>query len=315
DLLEDSRKKSEGSGECSKSENTRKKKATAKTEDGEQELKNWMATSFGTSLKKIADKLDAVDKKTKEADREREKLSKKVAELESGHNEDAGSNEKRKRVVGANSPVPERQKSRSRSRSGGIRIRQPSILVSSDDEGKNSAPQVAKIEGEPSNRSEEPVKLNDVMKMLAAIANRVNLEEAPGAEKKGDVSEATKASTVQNEETTEDKSEESDEEADKLLVNKGHGNVGRNETGIMEYMRQRLEHYMDMIGKKVKSLCTKRGIKWEQKDKGAWELAKQDTDEFTKLINGEDGVAETESCSKKDGGGTDGEDSEGVQAN
>ncbi|GBG88267.1 hypothetical protein CBR_g46833 [Chara braunii] len=178
DLLEDSKRKNEESGECSKSENTRKAKGKAKSEDGEQRLKNWMATNFGASFKKIADKLDEVDKKTKEADHERVKLMQKVAELDTGHNEDAGSNEKRKRVINANSPLPERQKSRSRSRSGGIKIRQPSILVSSDDEDKNSAPQRTKIEGEPSDRTDEPVKLDDVMKMLAIIANKVNLEDA-----------------------------------------------------------------------------------------------------------------------------------------
>ncbi|GBG65072.1 hypothetical protein CBR_g49144 [Chara braunii] len=322
DLLEESRRKNEESGESSKSENTRKTKgkAAAKSEDGEQGLKNWMAANFGASLKEIANKLDAVDKKTKAADLEREKLMKKVAELETGHNKDGGSNKKRKRVVGANSPVPERQKSRSRSRSDNIQIRQPSILVSSDEEGKSSAPQGGEIEDEPNNRTDEPVKLDDVMKMLAVIANRVNLEDAPGAGKKGDVSDATKASTVHNDGNTDDKSEESDEDADKLLVNKGYGAGGRNETGIMEYMRQRLEHYMDMNGKKVKSLYTKNGIKffkWERKDKGAWELAKQDTDEFTKLINGKDGCdADTESSSDKEGGGgTDGEGSDGVQVN
>ncbi|GBG42489.1 hypothetical protein CBR_g84059 [Chara braunii] len=53
-------------------------------------------------------------------------------------------------------------------------------------------------------------------------------------------------------------------------------------------MRQRMDHYMVMTGKKVKSLCRKRNVKWERKDKSAWELAKQDTDELTKLMNGDD---------------------------
>ncbi|GBG64077.1 hypothetical protein CBR_g40524 [Chara braunii] len=326
DILDEAKKKTEDSGECSKSVATKKAKGKAKasTDYGEQCLKNWLASNFGPSLKRIFGKLDAVDKKNKEADIERDKVIKRLADLEAGNknpNGEGGSNEKRKRIVGANSPMAKRQRSRTRSRSRGIKMRQPSILVSSDEEGKAKEPQGATIEGDPEGTkkaSESAVKLEDVMKMLVVIAGKENVDNANDGTK-GEMSGTAKSSAVHNEvATNEEESENSKDDGCKLKVNKASGvSGGKNEVGIVEYMRQRLDHYMKMNGRKLKSLCAKRNVKWERKDKGACELAKQDTDEFTKLINGDDELTgDDESDSGTEHAGSEEEDgSDGVPGN
>ncbi|GBG70238.1 hypothetical protein CBR_g6367 [Chara braunii] len=241
-----------------------------------------MAKNFGSSLRKISEKLDVVDKKTKAADMEWEKLVKKVLEIE-GRNVkvESNSNEKRKRVVGINSTSIERSRSRSRSRSGGIKIRQPRIEVSSDDE---ETKKVGKGAAKCSNPSE--VKLEDVMKIISVIASR-GQGENPVANTNAPATDRGKRSTTENK-SEGTSSAESDDERDKLKVNRGcKGKEDKTEAGIVEYMRQRLDHYMEMNGKKVKSLCVKRDIKWVRKDKCTWELAKQDTDEFSKLVHGD----------------------------
>ncbi|GBG75102.1 hypothetical protein CBR_g19615 [Chara braunii] len=280
------------------------------------------------SLYQISDKLDVVDRKAMVADMEHERMIQTMAELEANNAKgDAGSNEKCKRIVGTESPAAEGRKSRSRSRSGGVKIRQPSILVSSDDEAK-AKPQMAKIEGEQIVANQEEassVKLEDVMRMLSDIAGKVNAGSSK-TEKSIDETNTGTSSAIQNVKTVsdtpegkEEKSDDSDEEGSKLRVNGGSNSGGtRQESGIIEYMPQRLDHYMEMNGKKVKTLCLQRNVKWARKDKCAWELAKQDTEEFTKLINGDDAAeadAETESGHEEpDEAGTDGNDSEDVMS-
>ncbi|GBG63191.1 hypothetical protein CBR_g36959 [Chara braunii] len=286
--LEESKKPTEDSCESSKQGATKKGrgKATSKSEDGEQNLKTWMVENFGSSLTKIAEKLEVVDKKSKEAEVERVKLVKMVQEIEGKGATDGGnSNEKRKQVVGVNSPTIEWQKLRSRSRSGGVKIRQPRIDVSSDNE--KADPASTTTNSNPGN-----VKQEDVMKMLSVITGKVQCENANSGTGAADT-HTKKGSTVVNI-VEEDNSTESEDEMDKLKLNRGScAKSDRTEAGIIEYMRQRLDHYMDMNGTKIKILCLKRNVKWERKDKSAWELAKQDTGEFSKLVHG-DNEQETE---------------------
>ncbi|GBG73767.1 hypothetical protein CBR_g17107 [Chara braunii] len=198
--------------------------------------------------------------------------------------------------MGLNLPAQDRQKSRSRSRSGGIKIRQPQIEVSSNEEDKKTGVHKGVPEDKPNVNSE------DVMKMLSMIAGKVQGgQSGPAME----IVENTK--TNANADKEEDDSDESeDEEKGKLKLNRGSCTKSdKTEVGIVECMRQRLDHYMEMNGKKIKSLCLARGVKWERKDKSAWELAKQDTDEFTRLVNGED---EHETDVKEEGGEEDSEE-------
>ncbi|GBG87139.1 hypothetical protein CBR_g44596 [Chara braunii] len=233
----------------------------------------------------------SLTKKNKEVDRKNEKLVKKLESLERvPKKEEASSSEKRKRVIGVNSPaVAERHKLRSRSRSGGIKLRQPWIEVSSDDDDERKKAQEATIEGPPPENvsSSNNVNLEDVMKMLAIIAAKTNQgNENHAVEAKPEDEEASKGSRATNPASTEENNDDSEDEEGKLKVNRG-GESGRVEVGIVEYMRQQLDHYMEITGKKIKGLCLKRDVKWVQKDKSAWELAKQDTEEFTRLMNGE----------------------------
>ncbi|GBG65853.1 hypothetical protein CBR_g53825 [Chara braunii] len=235
-----------------------KGKVATKSEDNKQSLKPWLTNNFGTSLKKISEKLDSVEKMSKAAEAERAKIAKKVEELESkGVTSEEGSIEKRKRVMGLNSPAQDRQKSRSRSRSGGIKIREPQIEVSSDEEDKKTGVH----EGVPENKPN--MNLEDVMKLLSMIVGKVQGgQSGPAME----IVENKKTS-VKVDRKEDGNNESEDEEKDKLKLNRGSCTKSdKTEVEIVEYMRQRLDHYMEVNRKKIKSLCLARGVKWERKD-------------------------------------------------
>ncbi|GBG80777.1 hypothetical protein CBR_g31332 [Chara braunii] len=283
-----------------------------------------LAENFGVSLKRISEKLDAVDKRTKEVDRQNDVLAKKIEDLKGVPKKgEASSNEKRKHVLGVNSPAAERQKSQPRSRSGGIKMRQPRIEVSSDKEAEKGRAKNAAIEEPPLENKLPPstVNLEDVMKMLAIIAGKVNQGQNDNdTGVKMESRSGVKTSCGVANASTKDNSEGTDEEEEeKLMVNRG-GLGGRAQVGIVEYMRHMLDHYMKMTGKKIKMICLERDVKWERKDKSAWELAKQDTEEFTKLMNGgteeEDGAESTCEEDEEDANGSDNDDCQGdVQGN
>ncbi|GBG47562.1 hypothetical protein CBR_g81163, partial [Chara braunii] len=190
DLEESAKKKTEDIGESSRSGVVKKSKgkSSSSSRDGEHNLKAWMASNFGVSLKRIAEKFGVIDNKTKDVDAQREKPVKKIAEFECRAKKGEGSSsEKRKRVMGANSPAAELQKRKSRSRSGGAKTRQPRIPMSSDDEEEDKKAQNAMIQGEtivPRGAAGDDggVKLDDIMALLAYREEQRNPErEIQGA--------------------------------------------------------------------------------------------------------------------------------------
>ncbi|GBG90146.1 hypothetical protein CBR_g50240 [Chara braunii] len=140
------------------------------------------------------------------------------------------------------------------------------------------------------------VKLEDVMLMLKEIVGKVDGKNPAKGNENAKASTTMRSSTVQNEERTEEKAgaksdDSEEEEGEKLRMNRGSSSYGsKREIGVIEYMRQRLDHYMEMNGRKVKSLCLKQSVKWVRKEKGASELARRDTKEFTQLVNGGEGA-------------------------
>ncbi|GBG65852.1 hypothetical protein CBR_g53824 [Chara braunii] len=242
--MEESRRSVDGSSESSKQGAKKGKgKVATKSEDGEQSLKAWLTSNFESYMKKISVKLDSVDKMSKAAEAERAKIAKKVEQLESKCVTSAeGSIEKRKRVMGLNSPAQDRQKSRSRSM----------IEVSSDEEDKKTGVH----EGVPENKPN--VNLEDVMKLLSMIVAKVQ-----GGQSGPTMEIVENKKTSANEDKEEDSNDEfEDEEKDKLKLNRDSCTKSdKTEVGIVEYMRQRLDHYMEMNGKKIKSLCLARGVK------------------------------------------------------
>ncbi|GBG62930.1 hypothetical protein CBR_g34301 [Chara braunii] len=213
-----------------------KGKVASSNEDGESSLKTWMAENFGASLKRIADKLEVVDKKTKAADKHQEELAKKIKELHERKNE-SRSNEKRKRIVGNNSHA-ERLRSKSKSRSGGVKIRQPRILLSSDEENSEKCAQKALIEGQPNAQPSNEVQLEDIIKMLEIMAWKISrgAENATSDHKMDDKGKG-KMSVIAKEDTPVVEGEDSDDESEKRKINRNTNcNADAKETGIIEYM-------------------------------------------------------------------------------
>ncbi|GBG80326.1 hypothetical protein CBR_g30694 [Chara braunii] len=213
-----------------------KGKSGGSTEDGEQNLKNWLANNFGSSLKRILDKLDSVEK-LKEVETERDRLAKLVLELEAAKKGESSNNEKRKRILAVNSPTAERPKSRSRSRSGEVKIHQPRIDVEEAKKVAMNETGSVQTKVEPIIAQVNEIQLDDIMKMLSLIVGKVQGNNEDTGPQQG----AGKVNLVINEtDVDEEESEESGSEKDKLQLNRGNcSKKDKTEVGIVEYMRQR----------------------------------------------------------------------------
>ncbi|GBG66996.1 hypothetical protein CBR_g74682 [Chara braunii] len=259
DLVEESKKSSYGESSGAGSAKGRGKKGGAKDNNGESEfrIKALIASTFESSLKKIADKLEDVDQKASVVLDVKGK--KKIKEEQC---DDGGSSEKRKREFG--SPLIAKPRSKSRSKSAGrkVKIRPLPINISDDKDTRGNMEEVG--------NAAEDAKMDEIKDMLQTLMKGIG---ANSTEKKSNTIEA--ATVVQN--------------ADKVLIDeedwreKGKETDSQNE--VVQYMRCRLDNYMTKNYKEIKALCKSRDVRCARKDKGVWELAKQATDQLTKLVN------------------------------
>ncbi|GBG80707.1 hypothetical protein CBR_g31164 [Chara braunii] len=176
-------------------------------------------------------------------------------------------------------------KSRTCNAGGSVTVRQPRISISSDEE--DTRLKIRTKHEFPTNGGDQ--KLDKILNLLGALAKKDSGKKEKtgeemkekGRKKKGKMVVEDKGKSETNKgEVTSGSVEEDDKEEKK------------KEGDIIEYMKLKLDYYMDISVKEVKSLCVKRGGKIggkERKDKCAWELAKQDSELFTKLVNKEDG--------------------------
>ncbi|GBG68857.1 hypothetical protein CBR_g3551 [Chara braunii] len=289
DLVEESKKSSYGESSGAGSAKGGGKKGRAKDSSGESEsrIKAWIASTFRNSLKKIADKLEDVDRKASVA---LDVKGKKNIKEEQCH--DGGSSEKRKREFDSPLIAKSRSKSRSKSAGGEVKIRPLRINISDEEDIRGNM----EVHHETVGNAAEDTKLDEIKDMLQALMKGIG---ANSAVKKSDTIEA--ATVVQNVDKVSIDEEDRRE--------KGKGMDPQNE--VVEYMRCRLDYYMTKNYKEIKARCKSRDVRCYRKDRGVWELAKQDTDQFTKLVNNTENEAEVEEALDDDEENTaEGEDSE-----
>ncbi|GBG71468.1 hypothetical protein CBR_g8885 [Chara braunii] len=314
DMIEEGKRSSgvESSG-ASAARGGSKKGKGKDTDDSETRMKAWIASTFGDSLKKIADKLEEVDRKTSTAIQDRGK--KRMEEVEE-EKQDGGSSKKRKRDFA--SPVAARSRSKSRSKSvgGDIKVRPLRINISDDDKERRAGEKqrVNTLIDETQEHQvnvKEGAKLDDIKNMLQALMGK---SEARGSSptkncggNKGGTSGKMKKDRGKE---VESKAQEEKSVKEKALM---------AQEEVIEYMRCRLDYYMTLNYKEIKAMCKKRNARCERKDKGGWELAKQDTDQFVKLVNNtgeeedevEEGSTEEEDEEDCNNGGEDNEEEVG----
>ncbi|GBG92273.1 hypothetical protein CBR_g55042 [Chara braunii] len=257
--------------ESSRSENRTGVKS--EKSDKTYEMKAWVTTTLGDSLKLINEKLEEVDKKSKLTSGEKEELERLRSEKARAEkiSIDSTSSAKRKRggerTPVINSPSANRVKTWSRG-SAKVKSRSKGIDVSSDDEGQAGVKQnlQAKMEGSS--------ELSEIKKMLAAFmqglgdgkgkAKVVEPEPAKYAPVEGD-----DVDLVQNATCAKD-----EEEGD--------------EGGLAAYMKIRLDFYHSLHYSRVQKMCKQKGIQYYRKEMGAWELARLDLQDYTDQLNADE---------------------------
>ncbi|GBG84232.1 hypothetical protein CBR_g38203 [Chara braunii] len=265
---DESRKSEKGeSSGGSNSKGNKKGRGSTESENSEERLKSWISSTFGTSLRKISEKLEEIEVKTKAKGKAEE------SDEEGDSKKGTGSHEKRKR--GVNSPALSKAKVRSRTRNGRdtVIVRQPRINISSDDEDAKTKVRTncgidVKHEFEANGGND---KLDEILTLLGALAGKGKEEVQKG--------EGGKMEGVSEREERNKKSEkakkgkgkdgsENDEKSDAKRSITGEETEGKQKEGdVIEYMKGRLDYYMEMNVKEVKALCVKRGVKNARKDK------------------------------------------------
>ncbi|GBG87020.1 hypothetical protein CBR_g44474 [Chara braunii] len=222
------------------------------------------------SLKKIANKLEDVDRKTTVA---LDKKGKKKVKEEPTTN--GGRNEKRKRDFGSLVISRSRSKSRSKNASGKMKMRPLRINISDDEDSRRDKTRENSHVDEKLEINKTDVKqLDEIKGMLQALMTGLNQS-------------ATSKGCARSETTVEDTSsgKGADEPVASDEAKKDKGRAAEMQSEVLEYMRCRLDYYMTKTYKEIKALCKSRNARCERKDKGAWELVKHDTDQYTKLVN------------------------------
>ncbi|GBG82936.1 hypothetical protein CBR_g36463 [Chara braunii] len=247
--------KRSGHAESSGGSNSTKNRKTKGKEDDDSEarIKSWISSTFGNSLKKIAEKLDDVDKRMVAAMAER------------------GGDEEEMR----------RRRDVTRSIENGVKMCPLRInILDEEGDGKvlsRSNRDNAIGEDGSGNAGGDAVKLNEIKGILVELMGKMGKNANSGGRttelKEREVVRKGKGKLmeVESEEVSEEESDHTKKDSDQAYV--------------MEYMRCRLDYYMTLKYKELRALCKKRELKCERKDKGAWELAKQDTEVFSKLVN------------------------------
>ncbi|GBG62529.1 hypothetical protein CBR_g30847 [Chara braunii] len=250
DVAEESKKigQVESSGRSNTTKNKRGK--VKEDEDSESEIKTWISSTFSTPLKKIATKLEDVDKRTATALEEREKVKKRGdgVNLEAVKVEN-GNSEKGKREFA--SPIAARSKSNA-----------------AIDEGK-----------EPSSTRKEMDKLDEIKGILVKLLGKMGTKDYGELRTREETKQTEDVKGKGNMDEEENKEKESDTDIGRS------SNRQTDHDDVMEYMKCRLDCYMTLKCKEIRELYKKREIECDRKDKAAWELAKQDTELFSKLVN------------------------------
>ncbi|GBG72595.1 hypothetical protein CBR_g12167 [Chara braunii] len=226
-----------------------------KTEDKEEEMKNWVMKTFGSSLRLLTDKLDDVDRKSKLAEEEKEELKRLRAEKELQDLKEGSSSEKRK--TPPSTPTK--------------------VLISSDEEDDDGVELVRKRRGNLTKKFEEVkakgkeratgdmTEIKDLLKQLVSSLGQAKVasstvEPLPIRMRREEQGECSKK--------TEDKPTEGKEAHDEVLME------DHDELGLTGYMKNRVENYNSMHYTHIMALCKEKNIEYTRKGFGVMELAR-----------------------------------------
>ncbi|GBG84505.1 hypothetical protein CBR_g38787 [Chara braunii] len=244
----------------------------------EDEMKKWVASNFGGSLRMLSEKMEEVERNSKLKEAELEELKLLRVEKELRELRENSSSEKRKRDT--MSPAkPGKGKVRSRScllKKGGRGKSTKSVEVSSDEDGKEKDDVVQNLsrtmEGSMS-RNKEVSELRDLIKELLAAKGRDASSSNTGGEPEVGNAVVGRGQGEQN-----GKKVDSDE---KLGTNEKRKDKEEGSLGL--YFKDRIIYYDAMHYTEVQELCKKKGIPYKRKEAGVWELARLDFEVLLKL--------------------------------
>ncbi|GBG83209.1 hypothetical protein CBR_g36823 [Chara braunii] len=227
-------------------------RSNSKTDD----MKAWVTSTLGDSLKLITQKLEEVDSKSKLVASEKEELMRLRAEkatLKKVKKE--ASSEKRKRVaVVAPAAVTPANNAKSRSR-GSSKGRSRRVEISSDEEDTA----IGQVRQNLSEKLEKSSDLSKVKKMLAAIAQ--SLADAKGKQPAVDPEEQPVKEHGMEEEDNED--------VDVAVSTPDHEEEEVDEGGLAAYMKMRQDFYMSLHYTMVQELCKQGEISYFRKEPAA----------------------------------------------
>ncbi|GBG67223.1 hypothetical protein CBR_g84886 [Chara braunii] len=247
----------------------------ARSSEKNEDMKSWVTTTLGDSLKLINSKLEEVNKKLKLDATEWDELERLRREVQGGKdNKELSSNEKRKRSVAGTLVQNSPSAARARPRSKGSSKTKLKRIELSDDEGPSGTKQ--KLQSKLESTKNE---LSDIKRMLVALMSGlpdpkgktkvIDPRMAMGAEPKHpeevDLEDVNIAQNVQVEGDEED----------------------LNEDGFAAYMKIRAEYYDSLHYTRVQELCRERDVEYFKKDVAMWELAKQDLQEYADSLREE----------------------------
>ncbi|GBG67968.1 hypothetical protein CBR_g1087 [Chara braunii] len=263
-----------------------------KSADKSEEMKAWVTSTFGNSLKLITEKLQEVDQKVKitavdQAELVRLREERAALERMASENEckELSSSEKRKRG-GERTPVSHSPRvNRVRSHGSKTKPRTKRIDVSSDDEDCK----VGAVKQNFQPKMETSSELSDIKAMLAAL-----LQGFADVKRKVPAREHAPA-VVPGDETQE---EEEDVDTVPNATNK-EDEEESDEGGIAAYMKMRREFYHSLHYTRVQELCKQKSIPYFKKDLGAWELSKLDLQEYVDMLKEDKPAKVAEASSTK----------------
>ncbi|GBG78585.1 hypothetical protein CBR_g27810 [Chara braunii] len=261
----------------------------ARSSEKSEDMKAWVTTTLGGSLKLINSKLEAVDKKSKLDTAERDKLERLRKEVQGGKdNKELSSSEKRKRGVVRTSVENSPSAARAKPRSKGSVKTKPKRIELFDDEGPSGTEQnlQAKLESTSS-------ELSDIKRMLASLMS--GLQDPKGKAKVVDPGTTNKCPIGTGPGATEvvqnAQAEGDDEDPD--------------EDGFATYMKVRAEFFDSLHYTRVQELCKEREVEYFKKDVAVWKLARQDLEDYADSLKKDQGE---KSCRKETSAESDHDD-------
>ncbi|GBG85236.1 hypothetical protein CBR_g39802 [Chara braunii] len=255
----------------------------SRSTDKSEDMKAWVTTTLGESLKLINSKLDSVDRKSKLDADEREELERLRKEAQGGKDKELSSNEKRKRC-GVHTPVENSPSAaRARPRSKGSSKTNPKRIQLSDNEGPSRTKQNLQSKLESTS-----CELSDIKRMLAALMS--GLADPKGKSKVIERSNARQGPGEGDGEGT-DMAQNAQVECDE---------DDPDEDGFASYMKVRADYYGSLHYTRVQEMCKEREIEYFKKDVAVWELARQDLQEYADSLREERSTREGDKARRKE---------------